>query len=737
MKVYSVASLMLLAVLCLSYGLILFSPNITSAQLQTSNYIQADGSVVGTSSIQHSGDLYTFTGNVIGPLTVERDNIVINGAGFTLQGSNGRGIVLAQRQNVTLENTMITLDGGYIIDLTNATNSSIIGNTLVGAPQPNAFTPTPAAPLGPYAINFLYSNNVTVKDNSITGASTALSMEWCNNNSIIGNNITDGLIGIDIEDAQNNLLRNNTITDNKWGFMLETYPSYGYNNNIDTSNVVDGKPIIYWVDVQGRTVPSGAAYVALVDCSNINVKDTNPQGMVLASTTNSKVTNIQITGIGDGITLVNCSNDVITGSVIENQGIELECSSNNVVSGCTIANCSNSGIMFDASNNNEISKNNITGCNYGLSPFQETVSNNNSVSANNFTGNSFAIITPGIFIISNNTFTGNDQAVLCMSDSNTITSNYFTNNNQSVTLQSQSNVLRNNQFTNNRNSLQINGLNFANDVDSSNTLDGKPIIYWVDQHDETVPSGAGFVALVNCTNIKVQNQILTNQANGILLAYTNNSIITDNIMSNNGNGIYFFGSTYNQIIANNVTSNCYGIYIASVQPAIFGAPPIYVPSSNNSFIDNNFVGNNQSVYDAAVSLRASVLYQLSSTPNSINSWDNGSQGNYWSDYTTKYPNATEIDSTGIGNTPYEIDVNNTDHYPLMKLVTVPQSSLNPSPTPSPTAIPTPTPTPLPTPSPTVTPKPTIPEFPSWIILPLLLAVTLLIFVIAERKIAKK
>jgi hypothetical protein len=53
--------------------------------------------------------------------------------------------------------------------------------------------------------------------------------------------------------------------------------------------------------------------------------------------------------------------------------------------------------------------------------------------------------------------------------------------------------------------------------------------------------------------------------------------------------------------------------------------------------------------------------------NTWNAWDDGypSGGNYWSDYQTIYPNASEIDSSGIWNTPYVIDANNTDHYPLM------------------------------------------------------------------------
>jgi hypothetical protein len=52
-------------------------------------------------------------------------------------------------------------------------------------------------------------------------------------------------------------------------------------------------------------------------------------------------------------------------------------------------------------------------------------------------------------------------------------------------------------------------------------------------------------------------------------------------------------------------------------------------------------------------------------------WDNGyrSGGNYWSDYngTDSYKGQyqNETGSDGIGDTPYVIDANNTDNYPLM------------------------------------------------------------------------
>jgi nitrous oxidase accessory protein len=69
-------------------------------------------------------------------------------------------------------------------------------------------------------------------------------------------------------------------------------------------------------------------------------------------------------------------------------------------------------------------------------------------------------------------------------------------------------------------------------------------------------------------------------------------------------------------------------------------------AANNTFYHNNFVA------DTKIEIREGVY--------GPNFWDNGVEGNYWNDY-----NGTDVDGDGIGDTPYSINENNQDNYPLM------------------------------------------------------------------------
>ena len=83
--------------------------------------VKADGTVMGTDTINQSGNTYTLTTNISGNIQIQRSNIVIDGAGYSLnQGgidlTNGVGQNPANPTigNVTVENFYIESGGSKV-----------------------------------------------------------------------------------------------------------------------------------------------------------------------------------------------------------------------------------------------------------------------------------------------------------------------------------------------------------------------------------------------------------------------------------------------------------------------------------------------------------------------------------------------------------------------------------------------------------------------------------------------
>jgi parallel beta-helix repeat protein len=269
--------------------------------------------------------------------------------------------------------------------------------------------------------------------------------------------------------------------------------------------------------------------------------------------------------------------------------------------------------------------------------------------------------------------------------------------------------LRNNTLVGNTYNFADYSLGLDNDVDTSNTVDGKPIYYWVNEHDRQVPPDAGFVALINSRDIVVRDLNLTRNGQGMLLKNTTlstieNVSISDNqdgvyldvgnvnititgnsILNNTYTGIYMSASNQNTISDNVIIGNYYGLYLTTASGACTGNLVI-----NNTIQDhwqgialqgypnlpvvrNIFKNNDVSNNSIAISTYLSALNEIYhnnfvnnaeqvETQESQNTFDYLGEGNYWSDY-----NGTDVNNNGIGDAPYVVGEQNVDNFPLMGL----------------------------------------------------------------------
>jgi parallel beta-helix repeat protein len=258
------------------------------------------------------------------------------------------------------------------------------------------------------------------------------------------------------------------------------------------------------------------------------------------------------------------------------------------------------------------------------------------------------------------------------------------------------------------------------------------------------------------SNNKIVENKISDCTFGISMVYSDNIIIEKNTITNSNAGIFFSASSQITIRENNITKNGSGINLY-MNPGFTdhinitrnninynSGTGIEIQGSSKDIVTENNITNNQVGVSFYTANSCTFYYNnfisnfeqfqigyrndSSTIPDII--WDNGKEGNYWSNYT-----GFDLNFDGIGDTPHIVDkprlvtyLNNRtyivgidaqDKYPLIKphilidnnqpsasptLAPTSSTSTNSVQTPSPTiAEPTATSNKQPTTSPTLTP----------------------------------
>lgn len=191
-------------------------------------------------------------------------------------------------------------------------------------------------------------------------------------------------------------------------------------------------------------------------------------------------------------------------------------------------------------------------------------------------------------------------------------------------------------------------------------------------------SNAVYVHYSNSTI--VSNNTIKNNRNwgvtflGDLSTYYFNEVI-DNTIENNSFGIWLNGGSHDKIINNRIIRNRQdGIRLVNLNNSHFYNNIITMNGENGissySYNNNNTFYGNDLIHNINYGINLGGIYNKfylnNFSFNGINAqgnggtcnWDNGSIGNYWSDY-----EGYDIDGDGIGETPYEFNFV-IDNYPL-------------------------------------------------------------------------
>jgi parallel beta-helix repeat protein len=183
------------------------------------------------------------------------------------------------------------------------------------------------------------------------------------------------------------------------------------------------------------------------------------------------------------------------------------------------------------------------------------------------------------------------------------------------------NTLINNTMVNNTYNFEIytgyENASMQNNIDITNTVNGKPIYYLVNVSNITLnsTSNAGAIYCINCQNMTIKDQVLQNNSLSIALFNTSNSRFNSNILSNNIYGIFLDNSNNNSGLNNIAINNGIGIVISSStnnnlsnNVANSNGNGFDILDSDNTELNNNTANNNKA---NGIALSSSTKNQLS------------------------------------------------------------------------------------------------------------------------------
>jgi parallel beta-helix repeat protein len=330
-------------------------------------------------------------------VTIKNDNVSVSN--FTIQNGSPYGIDIFTSNNTISDNIItrndlgIELYGDFRIIKDNLiSDNQIINNSNEGIETNYWVTKT------------IVSHNII--RNSLSGIEI-----YSSGNNIISNNILENATNIELVFNTNNTVENNVLISSgyielfssKWiviknNTFIDSQGIKIFGENIDNwdthtieNNTMNGKLIYYYKQVSNVAVPSNAAEVILVGCTNCVI------------------------------------NHIVFS---EGGGIQLGYSSSNIICGNTINGTIGYGIHLQASSKNNLSYNSITNSDFGI--YLDPDSSNNWMYRN---------------IIKNNKVVG----IECTGTSNNWVENHIADNPSGMWLVYASDTtIRKNNFVNNR-----------------------------------------------------------------------------------------------------------------------------------------------------------------------------------------------------------------------------------------------------------------------------------------------
>ncbi len=563
--------------------------------------------------------------NIAGGISLEESHKNIVRKNVASRTSNGHGIYLFQCSWNTVENNTCSANSGGAdgIYVSSCSNNTIIRNALsnnayadlqLSSSMHNNLTGNHLSNTGGWPLYLFYADENLVKNNTVVSTTLGMFIQSSSRNTITNNTCNQtGAQSINILEASNNNVSANVLetTDLSGALFIDQG-----DDTIIMDNTIRGTGIglnlrsSRSAQVSGNSLENCSIYIYGDDVSYCNEHEISTSNTIEGSpiSYHANATSLTAASIISGagqVILANCNDSVLAGMTMTGPGAAFS-------------------LLF--CDNITLEGNSLEGQFHAIEILSSTTCN---VSLNDITGcRAYAI---GLVMSHYNTITRNnitemddDGLLLDSSNYNTITGNNITGDgNYGLSL-----------VSSNHNNISSNVIHECNVNVHLRESTGNTI----EQNDVLTSYGTGvFLEYHAHENFIEANNISAPVSRGILADRSDKNVISLNKIFSCDDGLNLYTCNDNIIYKNDIVlSNRWGVLLSSC--------------SNTTTWMNNYTGNPTNV-DSMSSV-------------DTNHWDNGTDGNYYSDYLTRYPDATN--NGWHWTTPYAMDGGSGefDYYPL-------------------------------------------------------------------------
>lgn len=380
-----------------SYGSSISNLTILGSGRDPAVVVEGNASVIGCNIKNSTTGIAAYMGVVSNnTISATAYGIRLNGSAIvennTISGPLGAGIEVRCNGSMILGNTVTS--AGNAIDVV-GTNNSIAYNSLsssnIGIRLKSAYGNMVMSNIceknriaGVYLED---SKNNSLSSNRLLRNGNGLLLKSSSGNEILGNIVEMNEYGISMKGSGGNLLRENELVSNRYNLRIEAgnlgdlrlisdprarMDDNSFNQSIDESNTIDGRPVLYLVGARDISVDKNYGFVGLIDCENITVRNqsisNSSAAIMLVGAVSSIISDCRLSGSEIGLSILDSGDCMVENTTAEACGIGFWFgrSQDILVRNSAALGCIESGFRLEGDRRSRITDSRAENCTSGM-----------------------------------------------------------------------------------------------------------------------------------------------------------------------------------------------------------------------------------------------------------------------------------------------------------------------------------------------------------------------------------